>query len=115
MLFAFELSKPLNIQIDGALINSSQSEILLGAHFDNKFKFDAHINKICQKAHRKLNALARLTPYMDLSKKRILMKAFSIPSLFTAPLFVCFIAVRLITRLIYYTNDASGLFVTFNL
>ena len=44
--------------------------------FDNKLKFEKHINTICQKANRKLNALARITPYMELTKWRILMNAF---------------------------------------
>ena len=44
--------------------------------FDNKLKFEKHINTICQKANRKLNALARITPYMELTKRRILMNAF---------------------------------------
>ena len=43
--------------------------------FDNKLKFDKHIENICQKANRKLNALARVTNYMELTKKRTLMNA----------------------------------------
>ena len=34
-----------------------------------------NINTICQKANRKLNALARITPYMTVTKRRILMNA----------------------------------------
>lgn len=49
---------------------------MLGVNLDNTLKFETHIESILQKASRKLNALARLTPYMDLSKKRILMNAF---------------------------------------
>ena len=44
--------------------------------FDNKLKFDKHIKNIYQKANRKLNALARVTNYMELPKRRILMNAF---------------------------------------
>ena len=43
---------------------------------DNKLKFDKQIENICQKANRKLNALARVTNYMELPKIRILMNAF---------------------------------------
>ena len=49
---------------------------LLGIVFDNKLKFDKHIENICQKANRKLNALVRVTNYMELPKRRILMNAF---------------------------------------
>ena len=57
-------------------MHNLQSKKLLGVTFDNKLKFEKHINTICQKANRKLNALARITPYMELTKRRILMNAF---------------------------------------
>ena len=46
-----------------------------GAFYD-QLKFDFHIEKLCKNANRKLHALARVIPYMDLSKKRIFMNAF---------------------------------------
>ena len=46
------------------------------ANHDKCLKFDKHIENICQKASRKLNALARLVDYMDLPKRPILMDAF---------------------------------------
>ena len=64
-----------NIQISNTTINCSKSQKLLGLVFDNKLKFDKHIENICQKANRKLNALARVTNYMELTKKRTLMNA----------------------------------------
>ena len=45
-------------------------EKLLGIPFDNKLSFDYHLSKICEKASRKLYALGRVTPYMNLSKER---------------------------------------------
>ena len=39
-------------------------------------KFEKHLTTNCQKANRKLNALARVTPDMDLQKRQILMYAF---------------------------------------
>ena len=57
-------------------INNSLSEKLLGITFDFKLKFNKHIEDICQKASQKLNALARLAPYMGTTKKHILMNAF---------------------------------------
>ena len=58
------------------VIHNSHSRKLLGVAFDNKLKFEKHITSICQKENRKLNALANMTPYMDLQKMRILMNAF---------------------------------------
>ena len=48
-------------------------EQLLGVRFDSKLNFDAHINNIWKKASLTLNALARITLYMDLNKKRVLL------------------------------------------
>ena len=44
--------------------------------FDSKLTVDAHINDIFKKEGLKLNASARITPYMDLNKKRLLLNAF---------------------------------------
>ena len=65
-----------NIQTANTTIKCSQSEKILGIILDNQVKFDKHVENICQKASRKLNALARVTNYMELPKRRILMSAF---------------------------------------
>ena len=65
-----------NIQIANTTIESSRSQKLLRIVIDNKLKFELDFGNICQKANRKLNALARLTNYMELRKRRILMNAF---------------------------------------
>ena len=74
MLLRF--TESLNFQISETLIHNSQSKKLLGVTFDNKSKFEKHINTIYQKTNRKLNALARITPYMEMKKRLILMNAF---------------------------------------
>ena len=66
----------LNFEISETVIHNSQSKKLLGVTFDSKLKLGKYINTICQKANRKLNALARITPYIELTKRRILMNAF---------------------------------------
>ena len=65
-----------NIQIANTTIKNSKSQKLLGVVLDNKLKFYIHVGNICQKANRKLNALARLTNYMELPKRRLLLNAF---------------------------------------
>ena len=55
---------------------NSPCEKLLGVRFDSKLTLDVRINDICKKAGLKLNALAKITPYMDLNKKRLLLNAF---------------------------------------
>ena len=49
---------------------------MLGINFDYKLKFTNHIYRICKKALRKLNALARIAPYIGIRKLRTLMNAF---------------------------------------
>ena len=65
-----------NFEISETVIHNSNLKKLLGATFDNKLKLEKHIITICQRANRKLNALERLTPYMELGKRRMLMNSF---------------------------------------
>ena len=64
-----------NFEISETEIRNSNSKKLLEVTFDNKLKLEKHIITICQRTNRKLNALARLTPYMELGKRRIFMNA----------------------------------------
>ena len=54
--------------IDGVPIDSSKTEVLLGITIDHELKFDDHVNRLCRKASLKLNALARIAPFMNVSK-----------------------------------------------
>ena len=64
------------IQIANTTIKCSKSKKLLGIVLDNKLKFEKHVENICQKANKKLDALARVTNYMELPKRRVLMNVF---------------------------------------
>ena len=57
-------------------IKNSKCEKLLVVKFDNKLTFEKHMTDICRKASRKTYALARIAPYMDLSKRCMVMNAF---------------------------------------
>ena len=72
----FSITDAFSFEISETVIRNSNSKKLLGVTFDNKLKFEKHIITICQRANRKLNALARLIPYMELRKRRMLMNAF---------------------------------------
>ena len=65
-----------NIQIANTTIKHSKSRKLLGIFFNNKLKFDKLVEKISQKASKKLNALARVTSYAELPKRCFLINAF---------------------------------------
>ena len=43
---------------------------------DINLNFNDHISDLCKKASRKISALARVTPFMGLSKRKLLMNAF---------------------------------------
>ena len=45
-------------------------------HFWLQIKIQQHIEYICKEATRKLNALSRIVPYMDISRWKTLMNAF---------------------------------------
>ena len=64
------------IQIGDFTIKNSASEKLLGVNIDSKLNFDCHVNHLCNKANKKLRALARVTSYMTLEKKKIVMNSF---------------------------------------
>ena len=66
----------VKIRIANFQIEDTKREKLLGIQFDNKMAFDYHLSEICKKASRKLCPLGRVTPYMNLSKRKILMNVF---------------------------------------
>ena len=52
------------------------SEKLLGIKVDNRLNFNEHLDSIIKKASGKINALYRIAPFMNISKRRILMNSF---------------------------------------
>ena len=63
-------------KIDNNYIESEKEQVLLGITIDSNLAFENHINNICKKASQKLNTLARVAPYMNMQKRRIIMKSF---------------------------------------
>ena len=64
----------LSINVKENAIISTQSVKLLGVDIDYKLNFREHISKLCTKASQKLNALIRISSFMSIEKRRILMK-----------------------------------------
>ena len=69
-------NKPIGIKIGDYTIDNSECEKLLGVKIDVNLNFNNHISDLCNKASRKMSALARVTPFMGLSKIKLLMNAF---------------------------------------
>ena len=64
------------IKVGDSIIWESTSEKLLGALIDRSLKFDTHVLKLCKKVGQKVTILSRLTKYMTLQKRRIVLKSF---------------------------------------
>ena len=66
----------LTAKIGESIIKNSEHEKLLGVLLDNQLSFKKYNNNLCSKASQKLNALSKISSYMSLDKRRIIMKAF---------------------------------------
>ena len=53
-------------------IKNTNCEKLLGIKVDGRLNFNTHLDGIIKKASHKINALSRITPFMNISKRRIL-------------------------------------------
>ena len=56
---------------------SSKDEVILGITIDNKLSFDSHIRKMCKKSGQKLNALSRITTFLNKDQKSIIFNAMT--------------------------------------
>ena len=64
------------IQIGDLSIKNIDSEKFFGVNIDRKFNFDCHVNHLRSIANKKVKILARVTPYITLEKKKIVMNSF---------------------------------------
>ena len=66
--------------IGNFIIQNSASQKLLGITIDKHLNFNEHVSNLCKSADLKITALARIFPYMALNQRRILMKAYLLPT-----------------------------------
>ena len=62
----------ITVKIGEYEVENSECEELLGAKLDWKLNCDDHISNRCKKACGELNALVRITQFIESSKRRIL-------------------------------------------
>ena len=74
--FLCSSNKEVSLTIENQIIKNSNFEKLLGIKFDSKLNFNPHIHDICQKAGQKLNVISRITPYIDIAKRRLIVNTF---------------------------------------
>ena len=81
--------------IDNSYIESEDEQVLLGITTDSNLTFENHVRNICKKASQKLNALARIAPYMNIQKRTTVMKSFVTSQFSYCPLIWMFHSRRL--------------------
>ena len=87
--------------IDNSYIESEDEQVLLGITIDSNLTFENHINSICKKTSQKLNALGRIAPYMNIQKRRTIMKSFVTSQFRYCPLIWMFHSRRLNNKKFY--------------
>ena len=74
--FLISPNETKSIQIQNSYIKASSSEELLEIKIDSNLTFHDHIISLCSKANKKRSALSRVSKYMGINKRRILMKSY---------------------------------------
>ena len=96
-------------KIESNYIESEKEQVLLSITIDSNLTFGNHLNNICKKVSQKLNALARVAPYMNMQKRRIIMKSFVTFQFGYCPLIWMFYSRRLNNRINSIHERAQGL------
>ena len=65
-----------SILIGTEVISNSMDEKILGVYFDNKLNFNTHLTKLCKKVSQKLHVLARVSNFMSINQRKMIMNAF---------------------------------------
>ena len=76
----------VSMKIDSKEVENSHCEKLLGVKVDRKLKSKEHLERIIKKASKKVNVLSRITPYMNIAKRKLLMNSFFISQFNYCPL-----------------------------
>ena len=75
-LILSESSTEYFVKVANFTIPNSQSKKPLGITIDSKLSFDVDVGELCNKASQKLHALSRISHFMDIKQRQIIMKAF---------------------------------------
>ena len=75
LIFPGNLSN-LCLNVNGIIINSTDTVKLLGVVIDNKLSFYPHVKKLCKSASNKTKALLRVRPFLDQNQSDLLFDSF---------------------------------------
>ena len=67
------MSISMSIKIKNYIIKNSDNEKILGVTVDADLNFNCHQENILKKASKKAHVLGRITPYMSIPKRKLLM------------------------------------------
>ena len=81
-----DADKNLSMVVDKFDIPNTSTQKLLGITFDNKLNFKPHVTNLCNKASQKLHALSRVSNFMDLKQRKIIMHSFILSQFGFCPL-----------------------------
>ena len=74
--FLSNLNINTKFSLPACILENSDSQELLGVTIDRKLNFNEHLTNLCDKASKKIQALARIFPYIPETQKRLLMDAY---------------------------------------
>ena len=79
--------EPQNIELHGGVSITSEPNVkILGVVIDDRLNFNEHVSLCCTKAARQLNALARISKYLDFKSKTIIYDSFILSNFNYCPL-----------------------------
>ncbi len=85
-LLLSDTDESISMKVSGFDISNTLSKKLLGVKIDNKLSFKTYVTSLCTKASQKLHGLSRVSNYMDLKQKKIIMHAFMLSQFGYCPL-----------------------------
>ena len=67
---------PGDLEISGLTVPLRSCVKLLGMHIDDDLKFHSHVTYVCKKSSSQLNAISRISKYLDVKCRTALYNSF---------------------------------------
>ena len=68
--------KSVQLRLKILVLQIAPNKKLLGVKFYSNLSFENHVTSLCKKTSQGIHPLTRISHYMDLNKRRNVMKAF---------------------------------------
>ena len=72
----FKSDNPVSINLGDSQISNSKMQKLLGVNIDVDLTFESHVKELCKKASQKLSTISRISSYMTLPQRKLIVNAF---------------------------------------